>query len=379
MRHCRFEPTNSATLTDYPMSRKPILITLLIICTLLLSGAKAPVRNLPEFVVESNGDKLLHVLAYVREYSTLSTYSDTVFMFREKMVDFMLPGARHKSKTAWSRPRILTSTSYYRFTNDLGLDSVSAVSRHHFSWSDWIGIPPVTPLPVPIEQLTTDTVKDSLFTREIWMKDGDDISVRVNAMSDSERQKWTPDLAEYFSGRVEFDDVIVRFDYANVLRPYLSPLDLNGYRFHIETNGRGHDLFRFNHRTQSVRVVTDAEVYILDREYIDKSEAKKWDKRQFDRDILPILQSADAPPLSDDIKNLISRVESVDTTQVRVDAEVDSRIGYRSNVNNFSPGMRVLNIFKQLTGITLIKSKKNMRDNWREFRKTVREWNDSVK
>ncbi|MDE6805737.1 MAG: hypothetical protein K2J05_02910, partial [Muribaculaceae bacterium] len=49
--------------------------------------ARTKVRNLPEFVVESNENKYLHVLAYVREYSTLSTYTDTIFMFREKMVD----------------------------------------------------------------------------------------------------------------------------------------------------------------------------------------------------------------------------------------------------------------------------------------------------
>ena len=37
------------------------------------------IMELPEFVVESRQKKVLHVLAYVREYSTLSTYTDTVF------------------------------------------------------------------------------------------------------------------------------------------------------------------------------------------------------------------------------------------------------------------------------------------------------------
>ena len=46
--------------------------------------------SLPEIVVESGRHKVLHVLAYVREFSTLTTYTDTVFLFREKMVDFML-------------------------------------------------------------------------------------------------------------------------------------------------------------------------------------------------------------------------------------------------------------------------------------------------
>lgn len=37
--------------------------------------------ELQEVVIESRQHKVLHVLAYVREYSTLSTYSDTVFFF----------------------------------------------------------------------------------------------------------------------------------------------------------------------------------------------------------------------------------------------------------------------------------------------------------
>ena len=46
--------------------------------------------ELPEVVFESRQHRVLHLLAYVREYSTLTTYADTVTLFREKMVDYML-------------------------------------------------------------------------------------------------------------------------------------------------------------------------------------------------------------------------------------------------------------------------------------------------
>ena len=98
------------------------------------------VSELPEVVVKSDRQRLLHILAYVREYSTLATYTDTIFLFREKMVDYMLPSDNKIKFKGWSYPRVLTSKSYYRFTNNNGLDSVSDVDQHHFSWSDWIGI-----------------------------------------------------------------------------------------------------------------------------------------------------------------------------------------------------------------------------------------------
>lgn len=49
------------------------------------------VSELPEVIVESRRHLVLHILAYVRECSSLTTYDDTVFLFREKMVDYMLP------------------------------------------------------------------------------------------------------------------------------------------------------------------------------------------------------------------------------------------------------------------------------------------------
>ena len=62
-------------------------------------------------MVESRQQKVMHMLAYVREYSTLTTYTDTVFLFREKMVDFMLNTDPKVKFQGWSYPRILKSSS----------------------------------------------------------------------------------------------------------------------------------------------------------------------------------------------------------------------------------------------------------------------------
>lgn len=128
------------------MKRLPVIV---LACLLAVSGAEGERRSptqLPEVVVESPRHRILHILAYVRECSTLSTCTDTVFLFREKMVDYMLP-SKGVSFKGWSRPRILKSRSFYRFTDAGGLDSVSDNCNHHFSWSDWMGIAPSAELP----------------------------------------------------------------------------------------------------------------------------------------------------------------------------------------------------------------------------------------
>ena len=66
------------------------------------------VTELPEVLVGTRRHKVLHMLAYVREYSTLTTYSDTVFLFREKMVDYMLPSEKKRRVAGWRNPRVLS-------------------------------------------------------------------------------------------------------------------------------------------------------------------------------------------------------------------------------------------------------------------------------
>ncbi|MEF2644464.1 MAG: hypothetical protein U0M50_10470, partial [Paramuribaculum sp.] len=116
--------------------------------------------DLPEVVVESKAHKVLHMLGYVREYSMLATYTDTVFLFREKTVDFMLTPDKNVKFKGWVNPRVLKSRSYYRFTDSNGLDSVSDESNYHFSWSDWVGVvtSPRMPQRLRMSDFSADTV-----------------------------------------------------------------------------------------------------------------------------------------------------------------------------------------------------------------------------
>lgn len=101
---------------------------------------KEAVTELPEVIVESKKRQVLHLIGYVREYSTLATYTDTILLFREKIVDFMVPSKKIKKFRGWITPRLLASESYYRFSDAGGNDSVSDYFPEHFSWADWIGI-----------------------------------------------------------------------------------------------------------------------------------------------------------------------------------------------------------------------------------------------
>lgn len=331
---------------------------------------------LPEVVVDSRRHKLLNVLAYVREYSTMSTYYDTLFLFREKMVDFMLPPDSRVKFKGWTAPRTLTSRSYYRFTDDCGLDSVSDVSNHHFSWSDWIGLAPETDMPrslVTVEE-GTDTLCGKYTPAEVWAKRSDKVTVDVDVLADTASRRWVPALSGFFRNGIDYDYFTMQFRYGNVDGPTLLPSDLDGYSFYMESRGRGRDMFRFNRFDEPLFVCTRADVYILDREYVTEKDARKWADRKFDINEVGLFEAADAPPLTADILALVERVNNIDRDLIRQETEADRRmIAMFDGRDNFKIGNRALLILKQLTGISSIKFHKQRKKNWKEFRSKVNE------
>lgn len=338
--------------------------------------------ELPEVYVESKQHKILHILAYVREYSTLSTYKDSVFLFREKMVDYMLAPAEKVNFRNRLQPRVLKSKSYYRFFNSQGLDSVSNTCRNFFSWSDWVGIVPTPSMPESIRNAenATDTIKRKYSPAEIWTRTPDHVTVDVNVLADTVSRKWVHNLSSFFNKDTEFENFRLRYNYSNVVGDSIYPIDLAGYSFNIDSNGRGRKMFMFNSRYEPFFVSTFAEVYITDKEFITVKEARKWQDMDFDVSQLEIIEPENAPELQESILSLIDRVNSVDNAQVRIDSPVDLKLKGRGvrKCRNFA--QRAFTMLKNLTGITSYKFHKNNKQNWNRIKEERKQRNrDKVK
>lgn len=284
----------------------------------------------------------------------------------------MLPSENKVKFDGWSSPRVLTCKSYYRFTNNNGLDSVSDTSQHHFTWSDWIAIPPEVSMPMRIKnsRISADTLFGKYNPTEIWRRNNDRIRIDIDVLADTISRKWVPKLAYFFRRGLDYNKFKVSFNYDNIEGNSLSGFDLDGYSFSIESKGRGREMFRFNKINEPFFVSTNAEVYILDKEYITVKEAKKWEKRDFDVDEIGIYEPMDAPQLSAAILDLVERVDLLDKHKIRLDFIPDHRLmGSNSGRRNFRIGRRALLLLKQATGITFFKSHKNFNNNWAKFRK----------
>lgn len=337
------------------------------------ASAQRKVTELPEVLVESKQRNMLHVLAYVRENSMLTTYSDTVTLFREKLVDFMLPAGKKPKFKGWRIPRVIKSESYYRFTDADGLDSVSDTSRHHFSWSDWMGLPPdrmELPAALARETAPSDTLFGKYSPVEIWDRNSDVVTVQVNVLADTVGRRWVPNLKFFFADdKVEFEDLKLNLHYSNVLGESLRQRDLDRLTYRLDANGRGHSMFRFNRREEAYYATTEGEVYVLDMEYVSEKEAKKWADRKYD-DEVEIIRAQDAPPIDDATLALVDRVEHIDKKLAKLNY-VPDRSMMRMERHR-SKGGEALRYLKNITGISDARAGKARNDQWRKFRDSLK-------
>lgn len=287
--------------------------------------------ELPEVKVSTKYRPILHLTGYVRELSTMTSSSDTLMLYREKWVDFMIPTGKEKKYKGWTDARLLKTKSYYKWTDAYGLDSVSDRANHHFSWSDWVSLPRRVNLPYIIggNRLGTDTIMGKYSPTEIWSRDSAGINVMVNVLADSTRRKWTPRLAGPLWRDTEFERLVMDYRFSDTDTFSVKPQNLDRLSCRIESMGRGHDMFRFKHYQDPILYIsTYFDLTITDREYLTVKDARRQEKDQTlaIQDAMLIFES-ERVPRDSVITDLIARVNAIDHTSRRLGMELDTRVG----------------------------------------------------
>lgn len=299
------------------------------------AGPNAPLEpipyELPEVKVSTKHRPILHLTGYIRELSTMSSSSDTLTLYREKWVDFMIPTGKEKRYHGWSDPRLLKAKSYYKWTDASGLDSVSDRANHHFSWSDWVSLPRRANFPALLagNRLGTDTVMGKYSPTEIWRKDSAGVNVTVNVLADSTRRKWTPRLAGPLWRDTEFERLVMDYRFSDTDTFSVKPQNLDRLSCSIESMGRGHDMFRFKHYQDPILYIsTYFDLTITDREYLTVKDARRKEKNQelAIQDAMLIFES-ERVPRDSIITDLIARVNAIDHDARRLGMDIDTRVG----------------------------------------------------
>ncbi len=287
--------------------------------------------ELPEVKVDIRRRPILHLTGYLSEISSMSSSFDTVMLYREKWVDFMIPADKEKHFKGWTDPRILKSKSYYKFTDVWGHDSVSDRIDHHFSWSDWLSLPPRVNQPKSIvrNHEISDTIMGWYSAAEIWRRDTTKFRVDVDVLADTLRGKWSPRLNNRLWRDLDFERLLLTFEYSDCDTFSVKPQNIDRMSCYIESMGRGHDMFRFNTRYDNILYVTTyVDLVIADREYLTVKEARRKEKDQLlALEEASLVLESEKMPRDSVINDLIARVNSIDHDQRRLRMEIDTRVG----------------------------------------------------
>ena len=292
-------------------------------------GDEPASTTLAEVTVRPLDRPILYISGYMREYSTLRTLSDTIFLFREKAVDFMLPvGSKARHFRGWHIPRLLSSKSYYRFTGPEGLDSVSDHCNVHFSWSDWMELPAGMRLSGAVAGSgnVCDTVRGPRGRiSQIWKRDDELVGVHVNVMADTLNTRWMKNIARRQSAGVDFEQMSLGCMYEDVDRDSISPDQIKDCIMHVRSMGRGYDLRLRGCRVQP-EIETYAELYVTDKKYISVKEAKRLEKNLHEGVPADIAAPQRAPELPPEICSLVDKVDKIDRTRIRLNIVPDKRL-----------------------------------------------------
>ena len=234
------------------------------------------VAELPEMVVKSKKRRILHILGYIREYSMLTTYTDTVLLFREKTVDFMIPSKKEKKYKGWTKPRLLASASYYHFSNYDGLDSVSNYFGEHFSYADWVGLfKSIDPAPHS-KTIDNDTVMGKYKPTSIWNRKGETTHLYIDAMTDSANQRYIPSLSWIIKGNDDIERLDIKYVFDDYWEDSIRTENICRMSFSIESKGRGRNLKLLFHTDSPIYAETYAELYIAGKNTSPPARLKNW-------------------------------------------------------------------------------------------------------
>lgn len=274
--------------------------------------------ELSEVTVTPGSHPLLHLTGYMREYASSFGSSDSLTIYHESIVDFMIPIEDTKIK-GWRKPRILAENNYMRHTDSKGLDSVTDKVDDLYLWASYARIFPSSKysikLPSDVAGVSgsvSKTVINKDKTRTNWQKNGDMIRLNHDVMPRYKNHTYSPGVFKLLGATINITEatgsyVFINSDGDNQLRPR----ELSRISRSMKMTGRG-KMWKWAADSKApVDMKSYIEIYVTDMEYLTEAEAKDLKKNPPAVSCNQIVAPAGAPALHPGIQNIVRRVKGL--------------------------------------------------------------------
>lgn len=269
--------------------------------------------SLPELVVGDEKHNVLHLTAYLREYTTMTTDKRCVTLFSEKIVDYMLPKEKVKKLNGWTSPRILAEKKYYRFTNPDGLDSVGSKCDMDFSWEQLANISHTFKIPDEIKATdhATHTVAGKYSPVKVWRRNGSKYEMEYDPLGDEKNHTVSPFFFKLLGCTMDFNRLESKYTFSDVEGGEIKPDDVKTLSFNFDVLGRGKLIKKVFESEQSVPMSAYYEVFVIDREYLTADDARECAANPPSPKSITIAAPEGIPALSPETQAIIDRVKAL--------------------------------------------------------------------
>lgn len=269
--------------------------------------------ELPEIEVVAGSRPLLHLKGYMREVTSVLGSSDSVTLFRESIVDYLVPVEKSKVK-GWRKARILASKTYVRMTDSSALDSVSTEHEYEFMlWGNRYGMMPPTketPHAVMGKTFACDTIMGKYYPKIVWWKSGDVTRWYGDGLADEKDHVSSPTALKLLGLTADFTDVSTNHVFSTPDGNKVGPVDLKQVSMSVNMLARG-KLFKMSFGSSSpVDVRSYVEFYPTDREFLTDEEGRRLKKELPDVGVSEVEAPENAAPLHPAVRRIVERVRS---------------------------------------------------------------------
>ena len=213
---------------------------------------------------------------YVREYFSMSSETDTVTFFSEHMADRFIPTSKDSKFGGNTQLRLLESRQYGHYQL-FGQDSITTNPETMFPSMVTIFEPIDKEIAIP------ESFKKATKFHEVPGKSGMELiakqndqtfTISVDALADTKDHKISPWPLKLLGFTMEINQAYVTQAYRVNDKGIYQPKDLLEFSIVMQADGRGKYLRKALKSDKPVVIRCMVEMYIVDRDYFTKEEAK---------------------------------------------------------------------------------------------------------
>ena len=266
--------------------------------------------ELEEVVIVPVKRNILKQKFYVREYFSMSSETDTVTFFSEHMADRFIPTSKDAKFGGNTQLRLLESRQYGHYQL-FGQDSITTNPETMFPSMVTIFEPIDKEIAIP------ESFKKATKFHEVPGKSGMELiakqndqtfTIRVDALADTKDHKISPWPLKLLGFTMEINQAYVTQTYRVNDKGVYQPKDLLEFSIVMQADGRGKFFRKALKSDKPVVIRCMVEMYIVDRDYLSKEEAKAAYKNK-PTDVKFVIPST-VPPLNEVTRRMVERANA---------------------------------------------------------------------